>query len=120
LEYPLYHACGEQMVKVEFLAHELSTPIRVELSESERQLKENLYRCFPTQIHFLKDFPAHAEQFRVAPDYDFAEPPHEGRLFYEFVDWGMHGDLWRTLAKSALETLGLARPRAPKKESAAG
>lgn len=56
-------------------------------------VKNPLKRC--------RSFPIDVERFREAPEYDFTQPPHEGRLHYEYFDWGMTGDRWRSLASEA-------------------
>ncbi|OLE88653.1 MAG: hypothetical protein AUG08_07550 [Acidobacteria bacterium 13_1_20CM_2_55_15] len=59
----------------------------------------------------LADFPMDAERFRVAPPYNFREPPHEGSLYYEQFDWGVKGEQWRRFAAAALSELELCRTR---------
>ena len=46
-------------------------------------------RVLPNASADADIFPIAIERFRPAPDYDFTQPPHEGRLFYENYDWGM-------------------------------
>jgi len=45
------------------------------------------------------------EAFRDAPSYDFRRPPHPGRLFYEYFDWGIDGVRWRELAQDTERSL---------------
>jgi hypothetical protein len=49
--------------------------------------------------------------FRPAPDYDFSQPPHSGKLYYEHFDWGMSGERWRLFAAGARRTLEGASER---------
>jgi hypothetical protein len=59
--------------------------------------------CFRTQSETLAPFGVDAERFRLAPAYDFAQPPHPGALFYEQFDWGMTGDRFRAIAREVLQ-----------------
>lgn len=77
------------------------------LSPAEAALKQRLIRCYPSQHGVLRNVPLDVERFRVAPDYDFTAPPHEGPLLYEQFPWGMTGAEWRERAGSALAALGL-------------
>ena len=67
--------------------------------------------CFVTQRAVLAAFPVGTERLRPAPDYDFIQPPHAGRLFYETFPWGMTGMRFRRLAAEALDALGLGQAR---------
>lgn len=75
------------------------------LTEEERQFKRRLFNCFKTQQEVLQYFPIGVERFRLAPEYDFDLPPHEGRLYYELFNWGITGERWRKLAHAALARL---------------
>jgi N-acetylglucosamine malate deacetylase 2 len=66
--------------------------------------------CFASQIEQLAPFGTGVECFRMAPEYDFGQPPHAGELYYERLGWGITGEMWRRHAGAALEALGL-RPR---------
>lgn len=54
--------------------------------------------CFVSQRETLAQFDAAREVLRIAPDYDFTEPPHQGALLYERYDWGITGAQWRDMA----------------------
>jgi hypothetical protein len=54
----------------------------------------------------LENFTTEREQFRPAPEYDFAKPPHNDKLWYECMQWPMTGARWRELAAEALERVG--------------
>lgn len=79
----------------------------INLSGRERKLKSRMLGCFPTQRPVLEQFPIEVEKFRTAPEYDFSAPPHEGRLYYELLNWEMTGARWRELARAALDELGV-------------
>jgi LmbE family N-acetylglucosaminyl deacetylase len=47
--------------------------------------------AYVSQGHFLLRFDSAAESFRPMPEYDYAQPPHEGVLGYEAWQWPMTG-----------------------------
>jgi LmbE family N-acetylglucosaminyl deacetylase len=112
-EFTSYHALltpDSDQVALEvgkFLAHTDSGE-PVVLSEKARSVKESMVACFGSQLHMLRNFPLDFERYREAPTYDFTQPPHTGRLYYENFDWGVTGERWRLLAEEALRTLGAA------------
>jgi N-acetylglucosamine malate deacetylase 2 len=75
------------------------------LNGEDRKRKADMVRCFASQDEMLRQFPIDMERFRRAPVYDFTQPPHSGKLFYENFNWGMSGDRWRALAKEAIRAL---------------
>ncbi len=106
-EFTSYHASGGGIETGRFLiGAEPGEAIRLSNREIER--KRQMMECFATQIQVLRQFPIDVERFRPAPAYDFTQPPHPGRLFYENFDWGMTGDRWRELAAQSLRHLGTA------------
>ena len=52
--------------------------------------------------------PEYVEAFRVAPEYDFTQPPHPGVLFYEQFKIGMTWREWRAHADAALPEPAIA------------
>jgi LmbE family N-acetylglucosaminyl deacetylase len=108
VEFPTYHAGPEGMVVGRFL-DEAGSRVLV-LNDAERELKRKLVECFVTQRRMLAQFPLEVEMYRPAPRYDFTAPPHPGRLWYEWFDWGITGERWREEATAALADLGLAPP----------
>jgi LmbE family N-acetylglucosaminyl deacetylase len=85
--------------------HAESTP----LSAQEQSLKQQMLGCHASQQKVLRPFRIDIEPIRVAPVYDFVEPPHEGRLFYECFPWWTTGPEWRGRARAALRSLGIAQ-----------
>ena len=47
------------------------------------------------------------ESFRLAPHYDFSQPPLDGVLPYEKSGDALNGRRWRRLAEEALRALGM-------------
>jgi len=84
------------------------TPWILELTPSERELKERMLACFRTQRALLRGLClAPHESFRLAPDYDFTRPPQAGPLLYELSRFPITGERWRELARDAMHALGL-------------
>ena len=72
------------------------------LADEDYVRKKRMLACFRSQQRVLSSFPVVPEQFRHAPSYDFTQPPHEGRLHYETLPWGITGSQWRELAARCL------------------
>ncbi len=107
LEFTCYHNRAGIMQTREFLPR-AGVPIQTDLlDEAQCILKRRMFDCFESQQHVLQWFPIDVERFRVAPRYDFSQPPHPGKLYYELFDWGMTGERWRELARNATFKLGL-------------
>jgi LmbE family N-acetylglucosaminyl deacetylase len=106
VEYAMYHIGESGWAIYEFLSSWERPERTVVLTDGERELKSKMMRCFRSQRNVLAAFPDTFERFRMAPDYDFTKPPHEGALLYERYDWGISGDRWRTWVKWALTELG--------------
>jgi N-acetylglucosamine malate deacetylase 2 len=104
-EFTSYHARGNDMVTCEFLPHPDVEEVRVVLTPEMQRRKQAMIDAYVSQREVLKNFPLVDEKFRIAPRYDFTEPPHPGKLFYEHFDWGMTGKQFRELAREALNLL---------------
>jgi hypothetical protein len=107
VEFTSYHVRDGRRVAGEFLPSSTCEVITCILLPQQQAFKKYLFSCFPTQQTVLADFPTNIERFRVAPDYDFRKPPHEGPLYYENFPWGMTGLEWRRIATAALRQLEL-------------
>src|SRR5260370_12653862 len=80
----------------------------VTLPAPDQKKKRRMFECFRSQEHILKEFSIDEECFRLAPEYDFAEAPHPGNLYYEDKNWGVSGQQWRYLALMAAHDLRYA------------
>jgi LmbE family N-acetylglucosaminyl deacetylase len=107
IEMTAYHAQGAGLATGTFLPG-LQPVISLTLSIEAREQKRRMIDCFASQRELLAPFGIEVEQFREAPGYDFARPPHPGELHYERLGWGITGALWRRQAQAALAALGLA------------
>jgi LmbE family N-acetylglucosaminyl deacetylase len=110
IEMACYHGRDGTLIPSEFIPREGCAIATQTLNASERALKRRLFGSYVTQRAMLRNFPVDHERFRIAPDYDFTGPPHDGKLFYEHFDWGMTGCRWRTLAREAVKKLQGAAP----------
>lgn len=101
-EFTSYHAGGPSgMITGQFLPSKEKI-FSCRLSADKRKLKRLMLDTFVTQQQMIQNFSADTERFRIAPSYDFLQPPHAGRLFYENYAWGMTGGRFRELASQAL------------------
>jgi LmbE family N-acetylglucosaminyl deacetylase len=106
VEMAFYHQGARGICTGKFLPDDGTPTMALQLSSTERDLKKSLLNCFPSQAQMLRHFELDTELFRIAPAYDFTQPPHAGRLFYENFDWGIRSSAqWRTLAREALAEL---------------
>lgn len=102
IEAPFYHLGPLGMETGCFLpTHEMLDEIRWLLSRREQKCKQKLLACFSSQQGILSHFPLEFERYRVAPSYDFHEPPHDGPVFYDSFPWGMNSEHFCELARAA-------------------
>ena len=106
LEAAFYHASPRGGEAGTFLPHSSDTKhVEHRLSDEEQRRKRALLDCFVTQRETLSGFPLEYECFRVAPQYDFQRPPHEGGALYDRYPWGMTSKRFCSLAAAADEEL---------------
>ncbi len=83
------------------------------LSEDQLALKNQMMSRHASQLRLFgrtsSNFQSRNESFRRAPDYDFSEPPNEGRINYENWHLGITAAGWMDEARKALTELGLRR-----------
>jgi LmbE family N-acetylglucosaminyl deacetylase len=102
-EMTSYHARDGRCVAGEFLNSNPESEIVVELSEIDRQRKRRMMDEHESQRLVLENFAIVSEHLRIAPVYDFSQPPHEGKLWYECMGWPMTGVRWRELVACAVQ-----------------
>ncbi len=105
-EFTSYHA-GQNGVETGVFLPPRERVVEFQLTPEQQALKREMFDCFRTQQHVLRIFGTETEAFRPAPEYDFRQPPHPGRLHYEQFDWGITAVRWRQLAADALQQMGL-------------
>jgi N-acetylglucosamine malate deacetylase 2 len=111
IEMSSYHDWAGTTVRGEFLTVGDAPEIGLELTEEERRLKRSMLSAFVTQREVLTAFKCEWERFRVAPIYDFARAPHEGRLHYERFGLKLGGSTWRAFARAAQKKLSARRTK---------
>jgi LmbE family N-acetylglucosaminyl deacetylase len=97
--------------------------VRVPLDLTTARLKRRMLDRFESQRKALADLRIDLsyEMFRPAPVYDFALPPHAGRLLYDTQNWTrLKGEQWRLLAREAAAALELAPRSVPAVNSLPG
>jgi N-acetylglucosamine malate deacetylase 2 len=106
LEFTSYHAVDGRRASGEFLRSNRDnlspTQFCMKFSAEERARKARMLGCYVSQWHVLSEFPLEPECLRVAPQYDFAQPPHSGPLWYECLGWPVTGEKWREIASASL------------------
>jgi len=110
LEMTSYHLRDGQCVTSEFLQRDWGLDfgedeLTLQLSPEERDRKEQMLDAYVSQQVVLSRFSLGPERLRPAPVYDFASPPHPGKLWYESLGWPMTGERWREIAALALADL---------------
>lgn len=113
LEAPFYHNDGNgSLLTSTFLRAHQFPSVTLPLSLQEQANKRTRLACFASQAETLGQFQTASESFRIAPAYNFAQAPHEGKLLYECFSWGMTGSYFRRLAAEAEDRLsGVAQSR---------
>lgn len=107
IEMPLYRAGADGRLVQGFVSSPACPEAEVPLNGDEQQLKQAMYAAHASQKDVLLQFRTDVEQFRQAPDHDFAALPNDGDLYYERFGWGMTGARWLQLAAAARARLGL-------------
>jgi LmbE family N-acetylglucosaminyl deacetylase len=106
IEMTSYHARAGQFITGEFLPsrvdRDVAKEVRVELSAADQERKRGMFAAYSSQARVLNEFSIERERFRLAPDYDFSRPPHEGKLWYECMGWSITGERWRALAAQCI------------------
>jgi LmbE family N-acetylglucosaminyl deacetylase len=105
LEFTAYHTAGGAPAWGRFVEKPGQPEIAIALSPEEQRRKSAMLACFATQAAVLASAPRLEERLRIAPTYDFLEPPHAGPLWYERMEWGVNGATWRQSAAAALATM---------------
>lgn len=88
-EMPLYRRDAEGNVVQQQFIHPGGGEVTIEASAVEQQRKQRMLEAYRSQQEVVAAFDSSIERLRPLHDYDFARPPHEGRLNYEEWGWEM-------------------------------
>ena len=102
VEMTSYHAREGSCVTGEFLNSDPSSELIVDLSEGQREVKQKMLDAYASQELVLQYFDTKHERYRKAPRYDFTKPPHNGKLWYECMNWQMTSKRWCAIAREAM------------------
>jgi LmbE family N-acetylglucosaminyl deacetylase len=108
-EFTSYHARGTELIRGQFIPDTSQAEERVQLDDATREFKLRLLDCHATQREFLWTFPVEEEHFRLAPEYDFSQPP-AAPFFYDRMDWGVSGAAFLLAARQLHRLYGLTGP----------
>lgn len=99
-EFSSYHSNSGALQCCKFLDL-LSPATEIILSDEEKLLKADMLKEFYTQRDSIQYFELEKEVFRLAPEYNYRIPPHDGLLYYENFNWGITGKEWRKLVNES-------------------
>jgi LmbE family N-acetylglucosaminyl deacetylase len=107
VEFTSYHLWNGTIRAGTFLPGSERGYLTLPLDRKEHAGKRRMLQCFDTQQRTLGQFGVSDEEhFRLAPGYDFRQPPHAGTLLYELYPWGTDGAAWRNRAAAVLDHVG--------------
>ncbi len=112
LEFTSYHSRGGRFECASFLPNG-DEGLLARMDEGQRTFKRALMAEYVSQQRMLVQFTPDVERFRVAPEYDFGEPPHPPPLYYELQPWDIDGRTFRALAADAAARLRRSEARCP-------
>jgi LmbE family N-acetylglucosaminyl deacetylase len=105
VELPFYRLGSSGPVVQDFVPIAGRDFVEIELCDDDVAFKHRMYRAHASQIETLERFATRIERFRMAPDYDFSEPPNNGDILYDRRDWLIRSDQWLDLSRAALGDL---------------
>lgn len=102
VEMTSYHAREGSCATGEFLNSDPPSELMIDLNETQRRIKQSMMEAHASQKLVLQYFDTKHERYRKAPPYDFTKQPHDGKLWYECMNWEMTSQRWRTIAREAI------------------
>jgi LmbE family N-acetylglucosaminyl deacetylase len=106
VEMPLYFPTGSGWAIQQFTAAACAECV-VTLTSPERELKARMIAAYASQHRTLAMFGVDIERFRRAPTHDFTAAPRDNAIWYHGDAWGVTGDQWLSLARTAVRDLNL-------------
>ncbi|HTI88704.1 MAG TPA: PIG-L family deacetylase [Alphaproteobacteria bacterium] len=107
VEMPLYYPTGYGWAVQQFTPAPGITECVVTLTAPERELKARMIAAHASQRRTLAMFGVDTERFRCAPAHDFTKAPRDNAVWYHGNSWGLTGDQWLSLARTAARDLNL-------------
>jgi LmbE family N-acetylglucosaminyl deacetylase len=87
VEMTSYHARYSRCVTGEFLEADGADEMCLQLTTADRDRKQNMFDAYASQRLVISAFDTTQERWRKAPEYEFSQPPHAGKLWYEYMSW---------------------------------
>jgi LmbE family N-acetylglucosaminyl deacetylase len=95
-EAPLYHRAGNNgepnadgAMHLQEFVRARGGELSIEISEEEAERKRAMCLQYTSQGNCLETFDVRREVVRPQVQYDYAQPPHQGRTNYEHWEWWM-------------------------------
>nr|WP_298720806.1 PIG-L family deacetylase [uncultured Steroidobacter sp.] len=110
IEMPFYTNGPHGMLRQRFPCACEHPELEVVLSRAARSCKLRMLAAHRSQRGVLGQFDTTTERFRLAPEYDFSQPPNGRALLYERYPWGMSGELWKALVQATQRRLDASLP----------
>jgi LmbE family N-acetylglucosaminyl deacetylase len=107
VEMPLYFPTGSGWAIQQFTGAAACAECVVTLTSPERELKARMIAAHASQHRTLAMFGIDNERYRRAPTHDFTAAPRDNAVWYHGDAWGMTGDQWLSLARTAVRDLNL-------------
>ncbi len=105
-ESPFYFRRADGGLQTGLFPANAGTPsCHYQLTAGQQRLKQAVFSAFQTQAAVLRIFPTNQETYRIAPDYRFTEPPHEGPTWSETITPDLDARRFCELAAKAQQLL---------------
>src|SRR4051794_3305478 len=98
LEFASYHHSSGALVTGRFWPDPICPEIAVSLESEAEKTKRRALAEYRTQAPVIAWFQHVQERYRIAPRYDFAQPPPPGIAQYDLFGWSMTAARWRDVA----------------------
>jgi N-acetylglucosamine malate deacetylase 2 len=112
IEFAGYHQHRGERRTGAFWPDPASPEAMVRLDPSAIAAKREAFAAHRSQAAVMGWFDPGREVLRLAPDYDFAQPPPPGEALYDGWGWALTSARWREFARAALAGAGVERARA--------
>lgn len=90
-EFPLYYRCPDGTMARQCFMKREGGEVLFDATPDEVERKRRMLEAYASQQETIAQFNPAIERFRPQPAYDFAKPPHAGKLNYEAWGWPVTG-----------------------------